>query len=391
MRNHKEIRKSDSEYIPLHLCEEILARLPVKDLLRFRYVCKSWCSIIDSSVFTYMHLKLYKNNNHHENNLVLCSEYNQKQKTLYLRRINTFRQIGERIETHQNSLLRGSCKGLLLTEKEDMRLWNFSIRKFLILPHCPIQDNVTYVVLGFAPSTNDYKVVAFTYDSMAVYSLHDHRWKVKNNMTIMNPMWHVRPKLYYKDVIFVENAVYWFEFSNRFKEEYQQNHIVSFDFDVEAINLLVLPDKIIGKEIIARFLCSINDLLAVFCVSIESTCIWILEKDRGNGKAPWRQWHSGETNVDFCELIHRYYLHSNILYLQDINTFFIGFNGQLISYNIKNNKFQYVMKKFYGDVDTYVESLVSHTDSKWSDAYIRPRKVRKNSRQMQIQQDQNAS
>lgn len=100
MRNRKkEMRKSDTKHIPLQLCEEILARMSVRDLLRFRCVYKSWRSIIDSSIFTSMHLNLYKNNNDHKNVLLGVDKYTTKP-TLCLLPINKFFQIGEKIEIH---------------------------------------------------------------------------------------------------------------------------------------------------------------------------------------------------------------------------------------------------------------------------------------------------
>ncbi|XP_021851853.1 F-box/kelch-repeat protein At3g23880-like isoform X2 [Spinacia oleracea] len=386
MRNHKKkMRISNPNHMPLHLCEEILARLPVKDLLRFRCVCKSWRLIIDSSVFTDMHLNLYNKRYQHKNYLVLCADYNSKP-TLCLCYINKFRQIDEQIVIHLPKgrlfVVVGSCKGLLLikheTKTEETRLWNFSIRKSLLLPRCPISNHVQYVV-GFSPSSNDYKVVAFTCNSIvsktvsiAVYSLRDHRWKVKSNTKIMNSKWHVPRQLRCDDVIFVENAAYWFEFRPNYRDWYknQQVRIVSFDFDAEEINLLELPDQVAGKEIIARFLCSIDDSLAVFSLSTESSCVWILEKDRGNSKTPWRPWYSWKTNFDFGELFRGniyHWLPSKTIYLQNSNTFFMKFKNQLMSYNTTSHEFRHVSKRFYGNVDTYAESLVSHTDLKWRD------------------------
>ncbi|KAK1368157.1 F-box protein CPR30 [Heracleum sosnowskyi] len=43
--------------LPNELIDEILCRLPVKPVLRFRCVSKGWCSLIDSNVFVKKHLK----------------------------------------------------------------------------------------------------------------------------------------------------------------------------------------------------------------------------------------------------------------------------------------------------------------------------------------------
>ncbi|XP_056682739.1 F-box/kelch-repeat protein At3g23880-like [Spinacia oleracea] len=292
MANLNKLETSDDhlKYLPPDLCQEILARLSVKTLLRFRCVCKYWCSIIDSSVFTYMHLNLYQNNPRKNNNLVLCVESHNAKQSICVRfhRINTFHRIGEKIEIHlpkrRRCLIVGICKGLLLTTFDGNRLWN--IRKSLLLPCCPIRDTyvndvaiyVNYVV-GFAPSTNDYKVVAFTYNSMAVYSLRDHCWKVKNNTEFMNPKWHVpKPLLRFHDVVFVGKAAYWFEFGPRYyyKGSYthQQNRIVSFDFDVEEINLLKLPDHVVWNGIIGMCLCSIEDSLALFLLCLTKGFVY---------------------------------------------------------------------------------------------------------------------
>ncbi|MFS8015260.1 putative F-box domain-containing protein [Helianthus anomalus] len=40
-----------SDHIPFEIQSEIMNRLPVQSLLRFRLVCKSWRSLIESSDF----------------------------------------------------------------------------------------------------------------------------------------------------------------------------------------------------------------------------------------------------------------------------------------------------------------------------------------------------
>ncbi|KAJ0449535.1 putative F-box domain-containing protein [Helianthus annuus] len=54
-----------SDNVPFEIQEEIIKRLPVKSLIRFRSVSKSWKSLIDSSNFIthyrsqHQHLLLY--------------------------------------------------------------------------------------------------------------------------------------------------------------------------------------------------------------------------------------------------------------------------------------------------------------------------------------------
>ncbi|KAI4962740.1 hypothetical protein ZWY2020_025848 [Hordeum vulgare] len=49
--------KTSTPYLPDELASEILARLPVEPLLRFRSVCKAWRGVIDESSFPREHLR----------------------------------------------------------------------------------------------------------------------------------------------------------------------------------------------------------------------------------------------------------------------------------------------------------------------------------------------
>ncbi|XP_074264858.1 uncharacterized protein LOC141587303 [Silene latifolia] len=53
---------SEFNYLPPEVWTQILLSLPAKTLLKFRCVCKSWCSIIDDPDFIHMHFQLCKFN-----------------------------------------------------------------------------------------------------------------------------------------------------------------------------------------------------------------------------------------------------------------------------------------------------------------------------------------
>ncbi|KAL6563412.1 hypothetical protein OROGR_002371 [Orobanche gracilis] len=51
-------------YLPQEMIENILPRLPVKSLLRFKSVCKRWRDTISDPEFPQTHLRLSNNTTH---------------------------------------------------------------------------------------------------------------------------------------------------------------------------------------------------------------------------------------------------------------------------------------------------------------------------------------
>lgn len=63
-----------SKDLPMELVTEVLARLPVKSLLRFRCVWKAWCCLISSPDFASLHLSRYHNHDDHTRFLVATTD-----------------------------------------------------------------------------------------------------------------------------------------------------------------------------------------------------------------------------------------------------------------------------------------------------------------------------
>lgn len=58
--SHHQIPESSHHQIPEDVLMEIMIRLPVKSLLRFKCVCKNWYDIIQNPKFTCSHLHFQK-------------------------------------------------------------------------------------------------------------------------------------------------------------------------------------------------------------------------------------------------------------------------------------------------------------------------------------------
>ena len=184
-RPRSEKRKSAemSERVPDDLQLEILVRLPVKLLLRFQCVSKSWMSLISSTGFTSMHIEHNESINNYAHifygNLSPITDRDDKINFKYI--LNQFDDSFSEIQLfdfpsqtkHEfDEVL--ECRGLLLftigivlSDVEPFFLYNPALRMSVTLPR-PCFDvlyPIYHIVHGFGYDhlSNDYKVLRMMY------------------------------------------------------------------------------------------------------------------------------------------------------------------------------------------------------------------------------------
>ncbi|KAG4380386.1 hypothetical protein AAZX31_16G148100 [Glycine max] len=163
------LRGVRSVFLPQELIIEILLRLPVKSLVRFKCVCKLWLSLISDPHFAISH---FEQAAIHNERLVLLAPCARE-----------FRSIDFNASLHDNSAsaalkldflppkpyyvrILGSCRGFVLLDCcQSLHVWNPSTGVHKQVPRSPIVSDMdvrffTFLYgFGYDPSTHDYLVV----------------------------------------------------------------------------------------------------------------------------------------------------------------------------------------------------------------------------------------
>ncbi|MED6155642.1 hypothetical protein PIB30_006815 [Stylosanthes scabra] len=169
-----------SNTIPDDLAFNILSKLPLKSLKRFRCVCKSWAGLFENPHF----MSMYRSNlmsKHECDNRDSCLLFNHSMpRTFYKNSI--FLLSGERFddecmmklelpplleENDRNiSIMGSSINGTLCLNTEcGVILWNPATAEFKAVPHGTIEfpaDYESFVsveAFGYDTATNDYKII----------------------------------------------------------------------------------------------------------------------------------------------------------------------------------------------------------------------------------------
>ncbi|PSS35700.1 F-box/kelch-repeat protein [Actinidia chinensis var. chinensis] len=200
--NQSPIDSQPLPSLPPEIIAEILSRLPVKSLLQFRSVSKSWLSLISNHEFAKTHLGIAsKNDDYAHHRLILSSvrpQFDLKSCSLYSVLYEQEQQslIASELDyplkdPHRSFSVVGSCNGLvcIAIEEDAVFLWNPCTRKSKRLPDSRVRMKYgCYVIYGFGcdESSDDYKVVVILcflgsgglYETkVKVYALRTNSWR----------------------------------------------------------------------------------------------------------------------------------------------------------------------------------------------------------------------
>ncbi|CAL5441383.1 unnamed protein product [Camellia sinensis] len=277
--------------LPEEVLADILSRLPVKQLLRFRSVSSLWRALIDSSDFVKLHLNRSIET---KNNLSLILRDNHR---LYSIEFDSLSSAVTAVQLDHHPLrcqdygteVWGSCNGLLCLANalDTLVLWNPSNRNSRRLPHAAVEfqnlskyyENRIYG-FGYDSGSDDYKVVRivaikgvnddyFDYE-VKVYSLKSNSWHRAKKFPHF-------PNLKKSGGALAGGALHWVVTEEL--EVYTAGLIVSFDLCREEYGFVPQPDYS-DKN----FFMSVQELegcLSVLCYYyLAGVHLWVM-KDYG--------------------------------------------------------------------------------------------------------------
>ncbi|KAF8007974.1 hypothetical protein BT93_K1843 [Corymbia citriodora subsp. variegata] len=271
-----------SPKLPHDVVIEILKRLPVRCLLRFRCVCRSWHSTIDDPHFMAVH------SNHsalHASDpyLVALDVANDRVPTVCSMFSNESLtppspwQIEIPFFTPPNDhLFVGSCNGLICVKETSLRdgpeqtvyLWNIFTRKHkaVPLPH----PGMTHVVRGFCfdAKSNDYHVVRFLHFACVHYRCYEINKPQVEIYSLRTDSWRTLecevPLLYHRSrAVSLNGNLHWYALDWKAGVA---GSIASLDIAGEVFDIMALSEEMLPKDssLVVAEVAVLNDLLAVF-------------------------------------------------------------------------------------------------------------------------------
>ncbi|XP_074336279.1 uncharacterized protein LOC141673433 [Apium graveolens] len=284
-------------WLPYEMIDLVLCRVPVKPLLRFRCVCKEWCSLIDSNAFIKKHLKTSIECNTGGGLII-----NDDAGKIYMAgfdslddRSSAVVEISDPLKT----VLAGAenfiaANGLVCAAKNEMSeifLFNPSTRNARKLPSAPAEfprsfHEVETSICGFGyDHVNDnYKVVKiaecqiqFHGFMVVVYSLKTNSWKRIHNVPS-------NIVFYLKWGVFASGALHWLASKN---PGHCLETIVGFDLGPEQFKEVPFPA--LNKKYLERNHRSLVPVGESLCILDEypffSFDVWLM-KEYG-AENPW--------------------------------------------------------------------------------------------------------
>ncbi|EOY20387.1 F-box family protein [Theobroma cacao] len=354
-----------ADNLPRDLIIEILSRLPVKSLLRFRCVHRTWLCLLKSSYFITKHVQ-NPNNKDHGFLFIKYTDVSGMSRYKLLTHDASEVSLDLKIPFPSWASVVGSCNGLVCLYIDHpfpctkILLYNPALRVHKIIPESTLSrpksgrlHHVTFG-LGYDSVNNDFKVVRVASSEShkegklvsstqaEVHTLGMNSWKEVAISSGVN--FEV-----YGPQAFFNGAIHWLGMVLKNKNITQV--IVSFEVSTEVFKLFPLPDFVLRErwvtwtDVYKNLLCVVRTEDGAYCE------IWVME-EYGVPES-WTRLHAIQLSLSYP-----------LWFLG------LGMNGKLVFENlwgltvydpdneeIKNVKFDHPIGMF--TIVTYIESLVS--------------------------------
>ncbi|KAJ4714706.1 putative F-box family protein [Melia azedarach] len=280
------IKRPLTSMLPLDLIIDILSRLPVKTLLRFRCLSKFFRSLIDGPDFINLHLTRSLDTN--SNLSLIFSGFANPDSRIFCGSLDSLDNCVEvdypfrncRYFRRYDTLVIGSCNGLvaLHNREKGIVLLNPSTKKHRILPkfYSSLDDCYAYFDgFGYDASTDDFKLVRIIVfnnplsTEVTVYSLKNNTWRRIGDFS-----YYFRTNR--GNGVFASGALHWMATLNPQAEE--DDLIIAFDLKREEFYQVPVPPS--GK---GRFFPCLKVLRG--CLSLICTCdykrpceLWVMKE-----------------------------------------------------------------------------------------------------------------
>ncbi|KAL3506372.1 hypothetical protein ACH5RR_031754 [Cinchona calisaya] len=357
-----------SPSFPHELLVEILSRLPVKSLVKFKCVSRTWLSLISSSQFIKTHLEISSNkDDFHHRGMIFNYPYAPPISPPHLKQCSlqsaldapsVNEVIGIDFSVNGRYALVwvvGCFDGLvcIASVRNGLFLWNPSIRKSKKLPDMNVKYNSGRSILfgfGYDKLNDDYKVVgifcvfsgaAVSKTLVEVYSLKTDSWKRIEDFKGGFPFDFGK---------YVNGKLHWAT-RNDFKSRKHSWKIVSLDLGNETYGEVERLDY--GEGVDHWSFDVLGGCLSVLCNYKRIRAdVWVM-KEYGV-RDSWTK----VISIPYLDSPAEYRYNRPICLLRN-GEILLNYGSRLVLYNPRNNTFKFSQINNFQKVNMYVESLVS--------------------------------
>ena len=366
--------KKKTPYLPSELIIQILLRLPVKFLLRFRCVCKSWFSLISDSHFAKSHFEVSSLTHTHRNRIITISRTSAPPFNIRKPNPNQIRCIDFETSTNHDFVspnhdfilrqpyyckIKGSCRGFIcLYCYTNLYVWNPATGFHRQIPLSPFASKLNayhfchLYGFGYDQSTDDYLVVLLSYDPtlpnrsshLEFFSLRDNAWN-----QIEDPHFtYFNAALIVKAESFFNGAFHWVACRN----DLLVDVIIVFDLMEKKLLEMPLPDDF-DNDPVSYGLWVFGEFLSLWGMDFHNSRveIWVMKEYK---------LHSSWTKTLLIPI------DRNIICFSPINSTKSGDiigssnDGGLVKYNDRGQLLEYQEGRGnVRQVAMYIESLLS--------------------------------